>query len=317
MGAKEIKKKKTNPVAKPKKKTAGVAKKRAPATLHRAAAKPAKKPRVLKAAARPAAAKTALSKRPGIAKPARKPAAKKVAPQRAIVPQTRETRALAQTPEAPVIQVRTLPETYSPADIEPKWQKAWDAGVVPGGDRPDEEKILRPYHAALFQRRSAHRPLVCDDALRCAGPLHADAGLQRACSRLGFDAFGLPAENAAIKRGIHPKKWTYSNIDHMRGQLRAMGAMFDWAREAVSADPEYYRWTQWFFVQLFQARAGLQENVAGRLVPQLQYDPGPRTGVGRRPPLRTLRNAGDQEEPGSVVLPADQVRRGAAGFLRH
>jgi leucyl-tRNA synthetase len=68
---------------------------------------------------------------------------------------------------------------------------------------------------------------------------------------MGFDAFGLPAENAAIKRGIHPKQWTYANIDRMRKQLRSMGAMFDWRREAVSADPEYYRWTQWFFIQFF------------------------------------------------------------------
>ena len=69
---------------------------------------------------------------------------------------------------------------------------------------------------------------------------------------MGFDAFGLPAENAAIKHNIHPKKWTYANIERMRKQLRSMGAMFDWRREAVSADPEYYRWTQWFFIQLFK-----------------------------------------------------------------
>ena len=69
---------------------------------------------------------------------------------------------------------------------------------------------------------------------------------------IGFDAFGLPAENAAIKRLIHPKKWTYANIENMRRQLRGMGTMFDWEREAISADPEYYKWTQWFFIQLFK-----------------------------------------------------------------
>ncbi len=70
---------------------------------------------------------------------------------------------------------------------------------------------------------------------------------------MGFDAFGLPAENAAIKRGVHPREWTYKNIERMRDQLRSMGTMFDWRREAVSSDPEYYRFTQWFFVKLFQA----------------------------------------------------------------
>ncbi|HKZ70996.1 MAG TPA: leucine--tRNA ligase, partial [Anaerolineales bacterium] len=69
---------------------------------------------------------------------------------------------------------------------------------------------------------------------------------------IGFDAFGLPAENAAIQRGIHPKKWTYANIARMRKQLGSMGAMWDWEREAVSCDPEYYKWSQWFFTQLFK-----------------------------------------------------------------
>ncbi len=66
---------------------------------------------------------------------------------------------------------------------------------------------------------------------------------------IGFDAFGLPAENAAIKRGIHPYKWTMANIERMRGQLRSMGAMWAWDHEAVSCDPRYYAWTQWFFLQ--------------------------------------------------------------------
>ena len=69
---------------------------------------------------------------------------------------------------------------------------------------------------------------------------------------MGWDAFGMPAENAAIKNNIHPKEWTYANIQRMRQQLRSMGAMFDWRREAVSSDPEYYHWSQWFFAQLFK-----------------------------------------------------------------
>jgi leucyl-tRNA synthetase len=69
---------------------------------------------------------------------------------------------------------------------------------------------------------------------------------------MGFDAFGLNAENAAIKDGIHPMKRTFQNIERMRRQMRSMGTMFDWEREAVSADPEYYKWTEWFFIQLFK-----------------------------------------------------------------
>ena len=68
---------------------------------------------------------------------------------------------------------------------------------------------------------------------------------------LGFDAFGLPAENAAIKNNVDPRKWTYSNIKYMRNQLKTIGMMVDWQQEIITADPEYSRWNQWFFIQFF------------------------------------------------------------------
>src|SRR3989344_4046607 len=68
---------------------------------------------------------------------------------------------------------------------------------------------------------------------------------------IGFDAFGLPAENAAIKNKADPKKWTEGNIKRMRGQLHSMGNSFDWSREVVASDPEYYKWTQWLFLQFY------------------------------------------------------------------
>ena len=69
---------------------------------------------------------------------------------------------------------------------------------------------------------------------------------------IGFDAFGLPAENAAIKHGLDPKEWTYKNIERMREQLKSMGASFDWSKEVIACDPAYYQWTQWLFVKLFE-----------------------------------------------------------------
>jgi leucyl-tRNA synthetase len=141
---------------------------------------------------------------------------------------------------------------YNPAEIEPKWQKKWDADGLYCSDIDPK----RPKHYALTMLPYPSGDLHIGHWYAMT-PSDARARFMRmrgynVMFPMGFDAFGLPAENAAIKRGVHPKKWTYANIDRMRQQLRSMGAMFDWRREAISADPEYYHWTQWFFIQLFK-----------------------------------------------------------------
>ncbi len=140
---------------------------------------------------------------------------------------------------------------YRPEEIEPKWQKRWETDGLYHADI-DQDK---PKFYALTMLPYPSGDLHIGHWYAMA-PSDARARFKRmqgfnVMFPMGFDAFGLPAENAAIQRAIHPQKWTYSNINNMRRQLKSMGSMFDWRREAISADPEYYRWTQWFFVQFF------------------------------------------------------------------
>ncbi len=140
---------------------------------------------------------------------------------------------------------------YNPAEIEPRWQQRWDReGLYHSEIDPSQPKY---YALTMLPYPSGDLHIGHWYAMT---PSDARARFKRmqgynVLFPIGFDAFGLPAENAAIKNRTHPKVWTYHNIDRMRQQLKSMGAMFDWRREAVSADQEYYRWTEWFFIQLF------------------------------------------------------------------
>lgn len=141
---------------------------------------------------------------------------------------------------------------YIPKEIEPKWQSKWEADGLYHADIDE----TRPKHYALTMLPYPSGDLHIGHWYAMT-PSDARARFMRmngynVLFPIGFDAFGLPAENAAIKDGIHPMIRTYQNIENMRRQLKSMGAMWDWRRETVSSDPEYYRWTQWFFIQLFK-----------------------------------------------------------------
>jgi leucyl-tRNA synthetase len=146
---------------------------------------------------------------------------------------------------------RKMADQYIPQEIEPKWQKKWEAdGLYRSVIDPD-----KPKHYALTMLPYPSGDLHIGHWYAMA-PSDVRARYMRmkgynVLFPIGFDAFGLPAENAAIQRGIHPHTWTLSNIDNMRRQLRSMGAMFDWEREAISCLPGYYRWTEWFFLKLY------------------------------------------------------------------
>ncbi len=144
-----------------------------------------------------------------------------------------------------------MSERYKPEKIEPKWQKKWDEDGLYNADiDPSKPKYyaltMLPYPSGDLHIGHWYAMTPSDARAR-----YLRMNGYNVMFPIGFDAFGLPAENAAVKRSIHPKEWTYKNIKNMRTQLRSMGAMWDWRREAVSADPEYYKWNQWFFIQLY------------------------------------------------------------------
>jgi leucyl-tRNA synthetase len=139
---------------------------------------------------------------------------------------------------------------YNPAEIEPKWQAIWEKDGLYRADidpsRPKHYALtMLPYPSGDFHIGHWYAMTPSDARARFMRMRGFNVMFP-----MGFDAFGLPAENAAIRRRIHPKEWTYANIERMRAQLKSMGAMFDWRREAISADPKYYRWSQWFFTKL-------------------------------------------------------------------
>ncbi len=141
---------------------------------------------------------------------------------------------------------------FDPTTFELKWRRRWQESGLYDSDIAKD----RPKHYALTMLPYPSGDLHIGHWFSMA-PSDARARYKRmqgfnVMFPMGFDAFGLPAENAAIKRNIHPRDWTYSNIERMREQLRHMGTMIDWRREAMSADPEYYRWTQWFFLKLLE-----------------------------------------------------------------
>jgi leucyl-tRNA synthetase len=141
---------------------------------------------------------------------------------------------------------------YNSKEIDKKWQQQWadDRLYEVGEDSPKPKW----YALTMFPYTSGDLHIGHWYAL---APADVHARFKRlqgynVLHPMGFDAFGLPAENAAIKRGIHPYQWTMQNVENMRRQLKSIGAIYDWSREVITCQPEYYKWTQWFFLKLYK-----------------------------------------------------------------
>ncbi|MEA2641512.1 MAG: leucyl-tRNA synthetase [Chloroflexota bacterium] len=145
-----------------------------------------------------------------------------------------------------------MADKYNPREIEQRWQEIWaSSDLYRVQERPDQPKyyalVMFPYTSGDLHIGHWYNYSPADT--------HARYKRMRGFNVLepiGFDAFGLPAEEAAINRGIHPHTWTMNNIQRMEGQLRTIGAMFDWSREIATCLPEYYQWNQWLFLKLLE-----------------------------------------------------------------
>jgi leucyl-tRNA synthetase len=158
-------------------------------------------------------------------------------------------------------------ERYNPREAEPKWQKIWDerqcfaAREVPGQPKYYVLEMF-PYPSGRIHMGHVRNYAMGDVVARFRRALGHNV-----LHPMGWDAFGMPAENAAIERGVHPKSWTYDNIAAMRRQLKSMGLSLDWSREIATCDPQYYRHEQEMFIDFLAA--GLVE----RKVSTVNWDP--------------------------------------------
>ncbi|HEY6293186.1 MAG TPA: leucine--tRNA ligase [Terriglobia bacterium] len=146
----------------------------------------------------------------------------------------------------------TVDPSYDPQQIEAKWQERWAREKLFEAD-PDPARRkyyvleMLPYPSGDIHMGHVRNYSIGDALARYLRMLGYNV-----LHPIGWDAFGLPAENAAIKSGRHPSEFTFSYIDRMRGQLQRLGFSYDWRREVASCVPEYYRWNQWFFIKMFE-----------------------------------------------------------------
>jgi leucyl-tRNA synthetase len=149
---------------------------------------------------------------------------------------------------------------YNPNSIESKWQQIWDDSNAAQTDNTSTKP--KYYALSMFPYPSGNlhmghvRNYVITDVIARQKRMQG----YRVLHPMGWDAFGLPAENAAIERGIHPAIWTERNIAQMRSQLKKLGLSIDWDLEVATCSPTYYRWTQWIFLKFYQAGLAYQKD---------------------------------------------------------